>query len=310
MHVAAGTYTGGFKTTASGTATARIRYVSDTKWGAKIIPSGSSSNIVAWDNRGNYVDIDGFEINGQAGPTWRVGLIASGSYVVIKNNHIHDIATTVTCDNNGGSAISTDHYSYGVHDDVIGNVFHHVGSPTCLYIQGIYLQTSGDVKNNLVYQIGGAAIHTWHDATNSNIVNNTVFGSTTGILIGTGEYYHMTGPGDYFNVSNNIVFDNLKGIGEQSDGTGIGGHNTYTNNLVFQNSVYNWSLKNTHSGDVTASPQFVNYIRTGGGDYHLKSTSPAIDKGRATYAPSIDLDLTVRPQGAAIDIGAYEYEGL
>jgi hypothetical protein len=35
VHVAAGTYNESVKTTIHGTATARIRYVSDTKWGAR-----------------------------------------------------------------------------------------------------------------------------------------------------------------------------------------------------------------------------------------------------------------------------------
>ena len=64
-----------------------------------------------------------------------------------------------------------------------------------------------------------------------------------------------------------------------------------------------------NTATITADPQFVNYIKTGGGDYHLKSTSPAIDKGISTYAPSTDYDGKVRPQGAGYDIGAYEYGG-
>jgi hypothetical protein len=61
VHVAPGTYAGGLQTTKSGTATSRIRFVSDTKWGAKI---QGSSNEFLWDVRGNYVDIEGFEFNG------------------------------------------------------------------------------------------------------------------------------------------------------------------------------------------------------------------------------------------------------
>ncbi|GAB3420038.1 DUF1565 domain-containing protein [Massilia agilis] len=63
--VAPGTYTGGFKTTASGTSSARIYWVSTTKWGAKIVP-GSTANV--WDNRGSYVSIVGFDIDGSTKP--------------------------------------------------------------------------------------------------------------------------------------------------------------------------------------------------------------------------------------------------
>lgn len=305
MHVAPGTYQGGFSTTASGTASGRIRYISDTKWGAKIVPSSSSSSRVAWDNRGNYVDIDGFDFDGQSGSKWTNGVGASGSHNVVKNNHIHHIADKVACSNQGGSAVNTNHYYYGVKNDVIGNVVHHIGSSGCRYIQGIYISTDGNVKNNLVYQIGGAAIHLWHDATNVNIANNTTFGSGVGIVVGGGGAYHRSGLNDYTHVVNNVVFDNDYGIVESGK---TGTHNTYTNNLVHQHKNYNWRLLNglTHTSSITADPQFVNYLRAGGGDYHLKDTSPAIDKGTKTHAPSTDLDGKVRPQGAAVDIGAYE----
>ncbi|MET0855359.1 MAG: DUF1565 domain-containing protein, partial [Telluria sp.] len=41
VHVAPGTYNGNVLTKVHGTANARIRYVSDTKWGAKIIGTGT-----------------------------------------------------------------------------------------------------------------------------------------------------------------------------------------------------------------------------------------------------------------------------
>ncbi|NVB78523.1 MAG: hypothetical protein HOV81_09035, partial [Kofleriaceae bacterium] len=41
-------------------------------------------------------------------------------------------------------------------------------------------------------------------------------------------------------------------------------------------------------------------------DLTLKATSMAIDRGVATDAPETDLMGTTRPQGAAVDIGAYE----
>ncbi|MBD8532361.1 DUF1565 domain-containing protein, partial [Massilia sp. CFBP 13647] len=64
VFVAPGTYEGGFKTTGNGTAAGRIYWVSTTKWGAKIVPPANSVNKTAWDNRGNYVSIIGFEVDG------------------------------------------------------------------------------------------------------------------------------------------------------------------------------------------------------------------------------------------------------
>jgi hypothetical protein len=51
---------------------------------------------------------------------------------------------------------------------------------------------------------------------------------------------------------------------------------------------------------------FVNYQENGAGDYHLQAGSPAIDKGFSTSAPLTDFDGKARPQGAGVDIGAYE----
>src|SRR5439155_496489 len=63
VHVAPGTYSGQFNTDASGTSSAYITYVSDTKWGAKIA-GGSSST---WSNHGAYVTIQGFDVTGPTG---------------------------------------------------------------------------------------------------------------------------------------------------------------------------------------------------------------------------------------------------
>ena len=55
---------------------------------------------------------------------------------------------------------------------------------------------------------------------------------------------------------------------------------------------------------LTAAPVFLD---EGNGDFHLTAQSPDIDKGTGTEAPSEDLQGFPRPQGAGIDIGAYEY---
>lgn len=307
VHVAPGTYEGGFQTTTDGRADARIRYVSDVKWGAKIVPPANSTNTTAWDNRSSYVDIDGFEIDGTntiSGIKWLNGIYTSGSNTVVMNNRVHHIANDVQCTDQGGSAINTDHFLFGENDDVIGNHIHDIGYEGCPYIHGLYIGTSGKVQNNLVYQVGYAAVHLWHDAANVTISNNTVFGAEYGILIGGGDYYHSTGPADYIQVSNNIVFDNNYGIEEVGE---VGGNNSYEYNLVFNNGSRNLSLHATDIGTIQADPLFENYIRTGGGNYHLKNGSPAIKAGSPAYAPPFDIEGKPRPKQDGIDIGAFQY---
>uniref|UniRef100_UPI0010BFE06F DUF4214 domain-containing protein n=1 Tax=Massilia sp. HP4 TaxID=2562316 RepID=UPI0010BFE06F len=129
VFVAPGTYAGGIKTTASGTASNRIYWVSTTKWGAKIVPPANSTNKTAWDNRGNYVSIIGFDVDGSKigkGTKWVLGIYTGGSYNVIEGNRVHHMATTIPCNSAGGSAIGVDSYYKGVKGDVIGNVVHDI----------------------------------------------------------------------------------------------------------------------------------------------------------------------------------------
>jgi hypothetical protein len=193
-----------------------------------------------------------------------------------------------------------------VKSDIVGNLVHDIGPVGCRFIQGIYVSTSGTVKNNIVYRIGEAAIHLWHDATNVIITNNTVTASHTGIIVGGGDFYHTSGPNNNTIVSNNIVYDNAMGISEQG---ATGTANRYTNNLVYQNSTYNYSLKNglTHTGTISAAPGFVSYTRTGTPDLHIMSTSPAVGKGTATNAHPTDFDGKPRNSATGFDIGAYQH---
>ena len=87
-----------------------------------------------------------------------------------------------------------------------------------------------------------------------------------------------------------------------------GTHNVYTNNLVSGNGT-NFSLQHglLATNTISAAPKFVNYIATGGGDYHLAAGSAAIDAATSSGAPKTDLDGHARAQGAGYDIGAYEY---
>jgi hypothetical protein len=308
--VAPGTYDGGIKTTANGTAAARIYWVSTTKWGARVVPPASSANNNAWDNRGNYVSIIGFDIDGtksNSGTKWTHGIYTGGSYGMIADNHIHNVATSVACTSAGGSAIGVDSYYHGVYTDVVGNVVNDIGPAGCTYVQGIYFSTSGTIKNNLVYRVGAVAIHLWHDATNVIIINNTAAASNFGMVIGGGDFYFTSAGANNVFVANNIVYDNKYGISEQ--GT-TGKANQYKNNLVYKNTSYNFSLRNDlkDTATVSSDPLFAGYSRTAAApNFHLSSSSPAIGRGIATNAYPTDLDGKARNAATGYDLGAYQH---
>ena len=306
VHVAAGTYrvsapsldNAGIKTSKSGTATARIKFVSDVKWGAKIIVSGTG---ITWDSRGSYVDIDGFDISGSG----RHGILAAGANLTMTNNFIHDLTISGGCNGSGGAAIDT----YGPVGGVVidRNVVRNIGASMigrCNTVQGIYIANANNVvTNNLVSGVAMAGIQQWHGATASTIVNNTVFHTKDGILLGQGDAGTTTGSANNY-VANNVVYDNTTyGIVELGK---MAGNNRYVNNLVAKSGT-SMRVAGSVSGTISSDPLFVGYQANGTGNYRLSSSSPAIDRGTSTSAPRVDLTLVARPRGAAIDIGAYEF---
>ena len=201
VHVAPGTYEGGFKTTMSGTEAQRIYYVSTVRWGARLVPPMTSDTKAGWDNRGSYVDIVGFEIDGSAsrnGMKWTHGIYNGGSYSVIRANHIHHIAQDTPCTSAGGAGIGVDSYYHGVQSDVIGNTVNDIGPFGCRFVQGIYISTSGSAKNNIVHNIGGAAIQMWHDANNVVVtyqvdMSGNVQGQNFAGRFNVASYWHRNG---------------------------------------------------------------------------------------------------------------------
>ena len=78
--------------------------------------------------------------------------------------------------------------------------------------------------------------------------------------------------------------------------------NNLGNDLLF------WELLAVNATDnLEGDPRLVDPVTTR--DFHLQSTSPAIDAGTNAFAPADDLDGITRPVGAIVDIGPYEYGG-
>ena len=307
VHVAAGTYSGNITTKISGTSVNRVILLSDTKWGAKIVGTGKEA---AWTNSGNYIDINGFDISGSG----RLGIVNNGSNTLVTNNHIHNLTLSGGCTGSGGAGVVNANYS-GSNGDIIGNVVHDIGKPGgCNGVQGIYSSNKGGkIMNNVVYRASSYGIHLWHAATDVTIANNTVFangssGMGGGIVIGTGD-----SPGGVLmkntKVINNIVVKNPRsGIMQYcySGQSCIGSGNVTANNLVYGNGSAISLKTGSATSTISADPKFVSYNPAGTGDYRLQASSPAVNKGTSSSAPTTDILGTARPKGGAVDIGAYE----
>jgi hypothetical protein len=284
----------------SGTAGARIRFLSDVRWAAQIV--GDAGSEAAWMNRGDYVDIMGFDVAGAVAN----GIENFGSFTAITGNRVHEMA--VPCNDNGGSGINNANFQ--AHDnDVTANMVYGVSpSSGCQSRHGVGIYHSnarGHIQNNIVFGSGSVGIQLWHAANAVVVANNTVFNNAgNGMVIGAGD-----GPAeavnDYSIVVNNISVNNGY-FGIQEFGS-IGPHNVFSNNLVNQNPAGNLQTLNASvTGTITGDPGFVRYTGDGGGDYHLSSASPAVDAGTSQGAPSRDFGGGSRPAGRGFDVGAYE----
>lgn len=311
----------GIRTEKSGTPQAPIIYISDEMWGAKIISGGAYS---AWYNLGDYVHIIGFEVIGSAATN--IGIQNDGSFVRIESNHVHDVPVSLGCSRSiGGGGIVHTNLS-ALEDDSIGNRVHDIGpfpgsglppSAYCNHAHGIYhQQPRGRIQNNLIYRVGAWAIITWYNATEMQITNNLVFDSgskdSTGAFLGGGIAVSSKVSIDDTTVSNNIIRNNSAMA--LTDRGSSGTNNIFQNNILYGNGQ-NFVLRpgTTVTGSILVDPLMVNFKLDGGGDYHLQTTSPAVNAGSNVCAGKMDCmagtDSTgfLRIYGPAIDIGPVEW---
>lgn len=277
IHVMPWTYNWGFKTLTSWTNSSPITYISEVKWWAKIVPADYSNYDIAWDNRWDYINIIWFEIdwtNQKDWVPWTIWIYLAWSYSVASSNLVHNIATNVEPNNIGWWWIASDSYFYWKWNDILNNIIHDIWPKKewWHWYHTIYVSTSWSVKNNIVYWASWWGIHLWHDASNVDISNNTVFWNWIWILIWGWDYYHLDWPCDYITVNNNIVYDNDSGVSEEWD-TWI--HNKFTNNLIYKNTDKNIVLKNwlEDIGTIKSDPWFVRYDRYWNWNYKINNSS-------------------------------------
>ena len=242
----------------------------------------------------------------------------SGDYATVTGN---------ICDHNHGCGIqfngdaSQGGKGYMVGNLIAGNTLYDngAGGGAALNCDGVVNST---IENNLLYnnQAGGIVLYKGNSAKGSTgniVVNNTV------IMAAKSRWAVNINNGSTGNKLYNNIFvepDTRHGCIE-IDSSSLSGFVSDYN--IFSGSTYlsvdlgttrltlsSWRTKTNqdkHSLTAALDSLFVNYLAN---DYHLSATSPAINKGTATDAPSKDLDGASRPYGGAYDIGCFEYHGL
>lgn len=273
-----------------------------------IQPNGAENGVYLG---ASFVRVEGFEIRN----VWHDGISpASGvSDFQIVGNHIHDVGRYCETTDIGLSGMTF------INDNIVieQNLIHDIGrdstgengcNPGNTFWQnhdhGVYLSTGNNiiVRNNVFYNITrGWAIQCYPDVLSQiYIVNNTfafpnpheagqiiVDATMTNAVIANNIFYQPQTAGVWFDAattSNVAVQYNLTMGGTASTGSGAGV--TLSNNLD------------------STDPTLVNPVAF---DFQLQAGSPAIDAGVTLSYVTNDFLGVTRPQGAAYDIGAFEF---
>lgn len=167
------------------------------------------------------------------------------------------------------------------------NTFYNVGA-TGVWIQsdlggGGALITNASIDNNIIYADANTdhllTIGTTHTSEATNTFKNNLFHAV--------------------NNSNGICWGDATGTSHSCDAPGTSYADT-------SGGISSWqsACGSKCSGNVAGDPLVVNGASA---NFHLQSGSPAKNAGITIGAITTDYDSVSRPQGAAYDIGAYEF---
>lgn len=313
VHAAPGIYIGHINTKKNGTREARIRFVSDERRGAVLMPPKDSREHALWRHNGSYTDIDGFEMRSENEMCGTAVDVRYASNVAVMNCHIHDFNPERGA--GGGAAIVFGCDDPNAGDNrAVSNVIHdiaYISEPkTGWFFHGVYHETTGVVQNNLIYRIGGFGLHNYHAPRDLTVTNNTVcMCRGGGFVVGNGDGPDPEIPVGNIICANNIFRDcgdSLHKIGAVWEcGAKVWGRNrVYLNNCIWD--CYNGFMLEPGSDEpqdtVTADPGFKKY-GTDGYDFALGDESPCGGAGTVTGTPCFDLSGNTRTISRSVNIG-------
>jgi parallel beta-helix repeat protein len=304
VHVLPGTYAGPITTSKSGTASARIVFISDTKYGAKIVTAN-------WIPAGAYVDIDGFDMTSPGyGYCVAIPNGATNHDIHVIGNYCHDVSLQANnCPPVGGM-----NDTGANHDDwFIGNIVRHVGNSNggtpgaCASMHGLYLNGQRDlIENNVVSGAAGWGIQVRASLGRQVIANNTFFNNNGGMVFGEclsdagcdTPCSPLCGPMDYMTVINNIVVNNQPQFsigGSEKFGINYyhvtGTHWQVSNNLIYGNLPSDYA----HHGGTCIGGTPISGTDANGTAGGCPSTNPKSDSSTAVTFTNFQTDWNPSP---------------
>jgi parallel beta-helix repeat protein len=283
-----------------------------------------------------YVEFDGINLDGRNRPNTVINLVGGSTGDV---HHIRFKNARVLAPNAAGANAVIAGPAIGQSNGANGNEFINLtisgGGGGTLNGYGLYIASSNNLIEGCdISDNRGAGIHIWRDggAPSNNIVrNNRVHDLTRSKDT---RMFGITLAGNNNEIYNNLVY-NIK-YPDSGSNAGIyvfmgSGHKIW-NNTVANNtadginlaSVSNIEVRNNIAYGNTGTA-FVNsgtgtvesnnlfgvdplFVNPAGNDFQVKTTSRAVDQGASLSAVKTDLVGTPRPQGPALDIGAFEQQ--
>lgn len=241
-----------------------------------------------WSNNNAHhirISFNRFEFIGNRTETSRYGMAGvytgpDSAFFQIEANVFHDIGR------NSGAFLWHDHalYLHGRDFNIVNNVFYNIrsGWPIC---------PTGPIARVLI-------------ANNTFAFSNPIRDGH--IAVGDGDVSSL--------VIRNNIFYQPRGAAIVHCNVRYSGLNLVESNLVSGAQLLGAEICGSSSGldsislrgNLFANPAFVNPT-TPPFDFTLRADSPAIDAGVPIPGVSTDARGTIRPQGAAIDLGAYEF---
>jgi len=254
---------------------------------------GTAANVQGGHGQGDGIDVKG-------------GI----EMLYVQNNYIHDLPDVFSEGVRGiviqGGFTSTLHFVAGNKIDRVNLSFSdglislgdswagHMG--TNILANNLLLNGTNNGAN------GGPVGLRLYDNTNTvdgttnlvQVYNNTIVSNLNGAVA-------CDSRGMWAVFSNNIYINNNGGGAQVSFGSSMRVASDYN---AWAGSSLGFASEGTNSFQTTLGANFVN---PGVHDYHLKPGDACLDVGGLVVIVNHDLDGVRRPQGAAWDIGAYEY---